>query len=522
MPCGKYLEEKEGERCMKEELKNRIRNFNNYKVLVIGDAILDTYIKGSSDRLCREAPVPVINVREQEHDCGGAANTAINVAALGAETYFLTVIGKDQNSRELMETLKKNKVKTEYIIRDAERETLAKKRIVASSSILLRIDEGSSGPVNETSNLEINRIIRKLYKIIDAIIISDYGYGIISSSLIRNLEKLRVKKDKVLIIDSKELRKFKALRPTAVKPNYEETIKLLKLPKLEEHDRVNQVLENGKKLMDLTGALHVAATIDADGTVLFEKGKKPYRMFTVPQENKRAIGAGDTFISALALAFCSGMKGQEAVDTASAAAAVIIRKEGTGVCSGEELLSEFHEKTKYVKDLDILEKNIRSYKKDGKKIVFTNGCFDILHRGHVSFLNEAKKLGDILVVAINNDESIRKIKGEDRPINTMDDRIAVLTAIDSIDYLISFKEENSSYLIKKLRPEIFVKGGNYDIDSIQEAETVKKTGGEIKIIPILIKHSTTKLIRKIRSSAFRNVRIKKLKSRSYAKASGMD
>jgi D-beta-D-heptose 7-phosphate kinase / D-beta-D-heptose 1-phosphate adenosyltransferase len=507
---------------MKEELKNRIRNFNNYKVLVIGDAILDTYIRGSSDRLCREAPVPVINIREQEHDCGGAANTAINVAALGAETYFMTVIGKDQNGRELMEALKRNGVKTEYVIRDSGRETLAKKRIIASSSILLRIDEGSNGPVNDVCSIEMNSIIRKLYKKIDAIIISDYGYGIISSSLIKNLEKLRVKKDKVLIVDSKELQKFRTLCPTAVKPNYEETIKLLNLPKLEEHDRVNQVLENGKKLMEVTGALHVTATIDADGTVLFEKGKKPYRIFTVPQEHKKAIGAGDTFISALTLSFCAGMQGRQAVDTASAAAAVIIRKEGTEVCSAEELLSEFYEKTKYVTNVDTLGKNIRNHKKDGKKVVFTNGCFDILHIGHVNFLNEAKKLGDILVVAINSDESIKKIKGEDRPINSLEDRIVVLTAVDSIDYLISFEDENSSALIKILKPDIFVKGGNYEIGSIEEAETVRKTGGEIKIIPILIKQSTTKLIRKIRKSAPRNLRVKKLKSRYYAKASGMD
>jgi D-beta-D-heptose 7-phosphate kinase / D-beta-D-heptose 1-phosphate adenosyltransferase len=309
---------------MKEQLRDIISSFSNYTVLVIGDAILDTYIKGVSDRICREAPVPVINVQGQEHDCGGAANTAINVAALGAKTYFLSVTGRDEGSRLLLDVLTRNKVHTSYILRDTKRTTLAKKRVMAASSILLRIDEGNIDPVTGSTQLEVVRMVKKLYRKADAVILSDYGYGVITDAVVQVIEKLREEDRKPLIIDSKDLSRFKKLSPTIVKPNYEETIKMLGLPRLQDSDRIRQVAEQGRKLLDITGARYVAATMDAEGALLFEKGKKPYRVDAIPQDNRRAIGAGDTFIGTLALSFCAGASARFAVHLASAAASIVL------------------------------------------------------------------------------------------------------------------------------------------------------------------------------------------------------
>jgi D-beta-D-heptose 7-phosphate kinase/D-beta-D-heptose 1-phosphate adenosyltransferase len=506
---------------MKDRSKDIIENFKKFKVLIIGDAILDTYIKGSTDRICREAPVQVINVLGNVHDCGGAANTAINVAALGAEACFLSVIGKDENGKELLEVLKRNKVNVNYVIRDKERKTIAKKRVTASSSILLRIDDGDTCPVSENSQSELIRVIKSIYRSVDAIIISDYGYGVVNESLIVTLRKLREKKPKILVVDSKDLYRFKPLQPTAVKPNYDESVKLLQIPKLFGSERVRQISAIGKKLFEVTGAQCIAATLDMDGTIVFERGKKSFRIFSVPQDHSKTIGAGDTFISAITLAFCSGASARQAAKIASAAAAVVIQKEGTEVCTSNELKLHFSEEKKHSLNLEGLMQKVKEMKSEGKKVIFTNGCFDILHRGHINFLNKAKAFGDVLIVGINNDESIKRIKGSDRPINRLEDRIAVLEALHPVDYLISFSEDTPAEIITALRPDVFVKGGNYTVESIPEAFLVRQLGGEVKIIPFALKQSTTQLIKKIRGTRPVIKQLKNLKN-DYAKASGME
>ena len=485
---------------MKDQFHHIIEKFKSYKVLVIGDAMLDMYIKGTTDRICREAPVPVINVREQEHNCGGAANTAINVAALGAKTYFLSVIGKDENGRELLEVLKKKKVNTDHIIKDQERTTIAKKRITAASIILLRIDEGNTNAINEKIQTELNRKVKKLHGMVDAIILSDYGYGIITDSLIHTLEQLNNKRKKILIVDSKELYRFKKLYPTAVKPNYEETIKPLNLPKLQNSERVQQVFDNGNKLFEITGAKYINATLDRDGCIVFEKGKEPYRILSAPRDNKKSIGAGDTFISALTLALCSGVPAEKSAEIAAAAAAVVLQKDGTVVCTRGELKAYFNTNPKHILKPDDLVNKIQELRNEGKTIVFTNGCFDILHRGHINLLNQSKALGDVLIVGINSDESIRKLKGSERPINSLDDRITVLSGLQHVDYRVSVEENSPVNIIKLLKPDIFVKGGDYTIETIPEAALVNQLGGQVKIIPFSIGRSTTQLIKKLSGS----------------------
>jgi D-beta-D-heptose 7-phosphate kinase/D-beta-D-heptose 1-phosphate adenosyltransferase len=507
---------------MNEEWRNLIDTFKYHKVLVIGDAMLDTYVKGTTDRICREAPAPVITVMEQEFDCGGAANTAINVAALGAETYFLSVVGKDECGKELLKVLKKNQVNTECVIQDKKRSTIAKKRITVSSTILLRIDEGNTDQISEQTQRLLNQKIKKIYPTVDAVILSDYESGLFTDSLIQALEELRFQQPKPLIVDSKDLHKFKKLKPTAVKPNYEETIKLLKLPKLKT-DRVQQVQENGKKLFEVTGAQYIAATLDADGTVLFEKGKKPYRILAVPHDDKKAIGAGDTFISALTLALCSNATAPAAAEIGAAAAAVVIEKEGTVVCTGNDLKAYFNDNPKYVVSLEDLARKVQSLKKEGHRIVFTNGCFDILHRGHVNLLNQAKALGDVLIVGINSDDSIRRLKGSERPINSLEDRIIVLAGLESVDFLVSFEEDSPVEIIKALKPDVFAKGGDYTVESLPEAPLVHKLGGQVRIIPFVSNRSTTNVIKKIREATVKNVSLNTVKDGyEFAKAGGLE
>ncbi|HEX8356715.1 MAG TPA: D-glycero-beta-D-manno-heptose 1-phosphate adenylyltransferase [Segetibacter sp.] len=482
---------------MKEKLSDVIEKFKRLKILVIGDAILDTYVKGAPDRVSREAPVLVFNVDEQEHQCGGAANTAINVAALGAETYFLTVVGKDSSSRELIDVLKKHKVHTDFIIRDKGRVTISKKRITAAAHMLMRIDEGTTTAISEACKGELLQKIRELFPVMDAIILSDYGFGLFTPALINDIKDLTANQHKPIIADGRDVSKFKTLKPEAVKPNYEETIKLLQIEKAA-YNRADQISQYTKKLFEITGANKVAVTLDSDGVLFLEKGKEPFRIVAVPQDNKRAIGAGDTFISALTLALAIKVKGEVAAQIAAAAAAVVVQKDGTVGCTNSELKAYFNRVPKFILNTEQLSEIVRDLKKQGKKIVFTNGCFDIIHKGHITLLNTAREAGDVLIVGVNNDNSIRKLKGPERPINNLEDRITVLAGLQSVDYLTAFEEESPVQLIKEVHPDVFVKGGNYSENSIPEAPLLKKLACQVKIVPYLEEHSTTQIINRIR------------------------
>lgn len=494
---------------MNESLLNLIEQFKNLKVLVIGDAIVDIYVRGVPEKICREAPVMAYIVEEYEYQCGGAANTAINLASLGAETYFLTVTGKDANAKELMEVLKQNKVHTEHILRDKSRTTIAKKRITSGGNILMRMDEGTTTPIHQECEKEMIERLKELFPYIDAVVLSDYDLGIINNTLIETLISLKTNSPKLVIADARDLRKYKVLQPDAVKPNYEETVKLLNLKK-ESLNRQSQIIYYKNALHEITGAGLVAATLDEEGVVLLEKNKEPYIISCIPKENKNTIGAGDTFISALTLSLSLNASIEEAGEIAAAAAAVVVEKDGTVCCTNTELKAYFNTLPKYIRTAEQLNNIVKELRKQKKKIVFSNGCFDILHKGHINLLHKARREGDVLIVGVNNDESIRKVKGAERPINSLEDRITVLSGLESVDYIVAFEEESPVHLIKAVHPDVFVKGSTYTENSIPEAPLLKKLGCEVKIVAYTEDRSTTQIINKIRD--INNVEIKMLES----------
>ena len=482
---------------MKKEIKNTIEDFKNLKILVVGDAVLDTYVYGTTDRICREAPVPVFNKQDEKFCCGGAANTAINLAALGAETYFLTVIGKDSNGKELLDLLHKHHVHCEYILKDKTRKTIAKKRVIASSNIILRLDEGTVSDINE--NLE-NDLLQRFFEVedfVDAILLSDYGFGVLTDRFIKSVKNITSSFSKPIVVDSKDLKRFKSIHPVAVKPNYEEYLKLLNLPKVAKNKRMEQVFKNADAVLKSSGAENVVVTLDSDGVALVRKGKKPHHISCIPRESKNTIGAGDTFISALTLGIASNLPTETATEIAAAAAAIVVQKDGTTLCSNMQLQSYFNAIPKYITTTEELLNIIKELREEGKKIVFTNGCFDLIHKGHIALLNKARTEGDVLIVGVNDDESVKKVKGNDRPVNILEDRITVLAGLQSIDYLIAFAEESPLQLIKAVHPDVFVKGADYTERSIPEMPLLKKLGCTVKIIPHTSDISTTDIIQRI-------------------------
>jgi D-beta-D-heptose 7-phosphate kinase / D-beta-D-heptose 1-phosphate adenosyltransferase len=515
----------------------------NLNIIVIGDAILDCYLEGFSDRLCREAPVPVVTVTNSEYVPGGAANTAVNVCSLGGKVTFISAIGDDGDGSLLHQELSRRGVSSKHLIVQPSRQTLAKQRVMASSQILVRFDSGTTDAIDEYTEQALIDELERRYPECDAAIVSDYGYGILTERVIDKLSQLQARHKRVLVVDAKNLAAYRHIGTTAVKPNYEQVLKLLNIPPLKVgsnvKSRIEQILPYGDRILELTGAKIAAVTLDTEGGIIFERGSQPHRTYTQPTIQSRTAGAGDTFVSALTLALAASATTPQAADFAATAAAVVVGKDGTTACSAEEL-REFllnvetgkeedtgirgHRDTgnfsiqsprvtassemspqKYISDLNQLLALVTSYRKAGRKIVFTNGCFDILHAGHVSYLNYAKALGDILIVGLNSDNSIRRLKGSSRPINTLEDRIQVLSGLGCVDHLIAFEEDTPSNLIRIVRPDIFVKGGNYTKETLPEAPLVEQLGGEVRLLPFVENRSTTRIIERIRELAGKGI-----------------
>jgi len=427
---------------------------------------------------------------QSQRQRGGAANVAVNAATLGARVDFLTVLGGDAEGRCLIDVVRAQGVDASGIVVDASRRTRAKHRITAPQQLLLSFDFGDVADACVQAQAELLERLDGSYDEADAVIVSDYGYGALTSAVIARLAALRARDPRVLVVDSRHrLYFFSSLRPTAVKPNFEEVCELLSGVALERFEnRAQAVAAHGDVLLRDTAAQLVAATLDRDGAVLLEPERSARRVFGRPVQLRNAAGAGDTFAATLALALAAGAPSEVAGELATAAAA----------CTAGELRDGFSPARKYIQDLTELVARIDSYREQGRRIVFTNGCFDILHRGHVTLLNQAKALGDVLVVAVNSDASIRRLKGPARPINSFDDRVQVLGALACVDHIIGFETDTCCQLVEAVRPHIFVKGGDYTRETLLEATTVERVGGVVHVLPYMSNRSTTGLIERIK------------------------
>ncbi len=483
------------------QLIEAINRFGDLDVLVIGDAMLDGYLEGLTDRLCREAPVPVVSVRRIALAPGGAANAAANVASLGGRAIFLSVVGEDQDGERLAQALAEHGVSAEHMLRDPSRQTLAKRRVIAGAQMLVRFDEGTTSSIGEGMEEALVDRLEMLWPASVAVIISDYGYGVLTPRVLERVADLQARLPRILVADSKHLKNMAHIAATAVKPNYGEATRLLGIPSLVGTcARAEQISIHGEEILEMTGAQVAAVTLDTEGAMIFERGQLPYRTFAEPNPDSHAAGAGDTFVSALTLALAAGADTPGAAELASAASTVVVGKEGTTTCSRQEVYEYFSLGDKYSPDPSYLLGQIELQRQECRRIVFTNGCFDILHRGHITYLNQAKALGDILVVAVNSDASVRRLKGPNRPINSLQDRVSVLSALSCVDYIISFDSETPEELIRLLRPDVFVKGGDYTRESLPEARVVEELGGSVEILPYIEDRSTTNIIERIRES----------------------
>jgi D-beta-D-heptose 7-phosphate kinase / D-beta-D-heptose 1-phosphate adenosyltransferase len=487
-------------------LRSWVDAFADLDVLVVGDAMLDAYLLGTSERLAQEAPVPVASVRERELRPGGAANVAANVAALGGRPSLVAVVGDDREAHDLRTALRDAGVDPAAMVTQAGRRTLSKARVVVGGQVLVRVDEGTTDAAGPEAGAALAAAVRAAWHGCDAVVVSDYGYGALTDEVVGTLGRLQASDPRVVVVDAKDLRRHRSLGPTAVKPNHGQALGLLGRPGRDDGARDREIADLGPDLLDATGARIVAVTLDADGAIAFERGHAPYRTYAKPRRAASTSGAGDTFAATLALALAAGVPTPPAVELASAASAIVVGKDRTARCNADELRHRVGGGDKVVDGLDELAARVDVDRRQGRRIVFTNGCFDLLHRGHVTYLSRAKELGDVLVVAVNSDESVRALKGPERPITPLEDRIQVLAALSCVDLVVAFDEVVPHRAIEAARPDVVVKGGDYTVEMLPESDLVERLGGVVRILPYVDDRSTSGIIERIRAADAAEVR----------------
>ncbi len=471
-----------------------MRRYREYhpNILVVGDLMLDHYLWGSCERISPEAPVPVIDVQKESEVLGGAGNVINNLKALGANVMVASSIGGDENGRRLVAMLKSLHINTDALITESSRKTTRKSRVIASHQQVVRFDSESRQEISEESSQKILASIRRNLFMIDIILLSDYGKGVLSEYLTQEIIKLAKANNKKVLVDPKGKDYSKYRGATLVTPNKKEASEATNIDIVDDET----LKEAGFKLKDTLDLDMAMITLSEEGMAIFSDDI--YKIDTVAKEVYDVTGAGDTVLATLGFILAIGGDIKEAARVANAAAAVVVGKLGSATATWDEIIEyedAMHESTTElrIRKRDSLAQTVKRLKSEGKRVVFTNGCFDILHIGHVKYLQEAKSYGDVLIVGVNSDNSVRRLKGSSRPINSQYDRAYILASLEAVDFVTIFDENTPYELIKTLKPHILVKGGDYKDKEVVGSDLVD----EVRLVDFVDGKSTTKIIEKI-------------------------
>lgn len=482
---------------MKSKFKYFFDNKQRPKVLVIGDLILDEYLWGGMTRISPEAPVPILETKSENLSLGGAANVANNLSALGCEVYLIGAIGQDEKGDCLLELIQEKGIHTEGIFRFVHRPTTSKMRIIAHNQQILRIDKEDNRPITEETEKKIIQFTNQILPEMDGVICSDYRKGVLTEKVIKNLMHRAQNAKKSVIVDPKSADFSLYKGATVLTPNQKEVERSvpIKVNSAEDMERAAEYL------LTLTRGEALLVTRGKDGMTLYQNKKKPVDIATVAKEVYDVTGAGDTVVSVFGMALFVGFNFRDAAWLSNMAGSIVVGKVGTAVVTLNEI-NEFLEEellrtSHTILELEELKKLVSLAKSTGKTVVFTNGCFDLIHGGHIEFLQKAKSLGDLLVIGLNSDASVHAIKGDGRPIKTQKERANILSALRYVDYITIFDESTPEHLIGEIRPDILVKGDDYKIDEVVGREIVEGYGARVELIPIVKGLSTTNTVEQI-------------------------
>ena len=464
-------------------------------ILVIGDLMIDHYLWGTCDRISPEAPVQVVNVKKESSVLGGAGNVINNLFALGANVDVISVVGDDLVANELKDLFDNINVSRNGLIVEKNRKTSKKSRLIASQQQVLRYDMESIDDISSQSCDEILGKLKKDIKKYDSIILSDYGKGVLTSSLTKEIIKLANENKVKVLADPKGKDYSKYKGAYTLTPNKKEAIEATNIDIKDEESLIIAL----KSLQDTCELELALITLSEQGIAVFDDNLrvKP----TVAREVYDVTGAGDTVIASIAFALGNNLDIDDAIAFANLAAGVVVGKLGSATASLDEIYeyeSSLHKSnsSSHIKTFEEIEKLAIKFHELDKKVVFTNGCFDILHAGHVKYLEEAKSYGDILILGLNADSSVRKLKGPTRPINNQDDRAYILASLESVDYVVIFEEETPYELIKLIKPHVLVKGGDYEGKDVVGQDIAN----ELKLVQFVDGKSTTNTIKRIQDN----------------------
>ena len=470
-------------------------NLQGKQILVIGDLMLDSFYHGKVKRISPEAPVPIVDIERVEDLPGGAANVAMNIASLGAKCKICGITGQDSAADILKHRL--NAVGVDCLLHHATTNTIIKRRVISNHQQLLRMDFETQFPPNEWEALK--PLVEDVITDTAVMILSDYNKGTLTSP--QYWIQLAKQHGIPVLVDPKgdDFSKYKGA--DMITPNMTEFEAIVGSVESE-----SDLIEKAKKLIAKLNIKALLITRSEYGMSLIRSNEAVFHLPAIAKEVSDVTGAGDTVISTVAAVLAAGEEIETAVTLANVAASISVSKLGTATVSEPELRAEYERhqgdnNTDHsiagVVTVEQLKLSLQQAKKRGEKVVFTNGCFDILHAGHVSYLEQARAQGDRLVLAINSDESVSKLKGQGRPINSVDRRLAVLAGLASVDWVTCFEGDTPEALLKEIQPDILVKGGDYDKTGVVGWEIVEGYGGEVRVMGLVDNCSTTAIVEKI-------------------------
>lgn len=479
-----------------EELREILERSRGVRALVIGDVMLDEYIWGNVDRVSPEAPVQVLEWVSHHDGLGGAANVAQNLVAMGCEVWLIGVVGNDDKGARLRALLADQHIHDDLLV-DPRRPTTSKLRVLAGSQQMLRIDREERGRLgDELQQTLIERLTARIADV-DGVICSDYGKGVLTREVLSAARRHAQQNGRMVLADPKGSDYTRYSGFDVVTPNRRELEAAAGVSAANDAEIVHAAT---KVLNEIRGTA-LLVTRGKDGMTLLRTERPAVHIPATAREVFDVTGAGDTVIAVFATVVFRGIDMEAAAQLANAAAGLEVAKIGAAPITYRELLTEVeggphYEGTKIL-DWPALQRIVSRARAQGRRVVFTNGCFDILHVGHIQLLRKARSLGDLLVVGINSDASVRGIKGETRPLIAENERAHVLAALDSVDHVVIFGEDTPMRLIETLRPDVLVKGGDYSLEGVVGRNFVESYGGHVELVPIVEGFSTTDLVRRI-------------------------
>jgi len=481
-----------------ERLRSLLEDMRGARVLVVGDVMLDRFVQGDVSRVSAEAPIPVLAHSRENIMLGGAGNVARNIAALGGSVALIGLVGEDSPAKEMAELLGGEDLIQDATVRDPDRTTTVKMRFSAAGQQLLRVDTEVAAPASPWAEEKLVMAIRDRAQSVRAILLSDYGKGVVTPAVIAACLAAAKANDARIIVDSKA-RRFGHYGPVdLVKPNAAELARATDLP-TETDDEIEIALA---KALAECEAQAILATRAARGLSLAVRGEPVRHAARPPPEVFDTAGAGDTVLAAMGLALASGADMAASAEIALLASSLVVQKAGVATVSPEELMEAEMATTRSpveakIATLDRMTAEAALWRARGLKVGFTNGCFDILHPGHIAYLTEARSWCDRLIVGLNTDESVRAAKGPGRPVNGLSARAQVLAGLSAVDLVIPFAEPTPITLIAAARPDVLIKGGDYSLDGVVGRDLVEGWGGEVRLATFLEGHSTTSTITRL-------------------------